>query len=70
MPENQNNNDMERCCEYHFNIINKYFENEGHCDESKNIVDELLNEVKTETIVVAMDKYTYKDLVSKYKRKK
>ena len=40
MPENVNNNDMEGCCEYHYNITNKYIENERHFDQSKNVVDE------------------------------
>ena len=71
MPENGNNNDMEGCSEDHFNITNKYIENERPYNESKNVVDEPVNKVKTETNeVVVVDKDTYKDLGTEYKKEK
>ncbi len=71
MPENGNNNDMERCCEYHFNITNKYIENERYKDESKNVVNGPVSKVKSETNeVVVVDKDTYKDLGIEYKKEK
>jgi hypothetical protein len=70
MPENGNDNDMERCCEYHFNITNQYIENERPYDESKNVVDEPVSKVKTETTEVVIDKDIYKELGSEYKKEK
>ena len=49
MPENGNNNDMERCCEYHLNITDQHIENKRPNAESKNVVNGPLSKVKTET---------------------
>ena len=67
---NNNNNDMERRCEYLFNITEEFVENERPCGEYKIVVNEPVYKAKTETTEVVIDKDHYKGLGFEYKRKK
>lgn len=72
MPESQNNNnnnDIERRCEYLFNIT-EFIENERPCGEYKIVVNEPVYKGKTDTTEVVIDKDNYKGLGFEYKKEK
>ena len=70
MTSSQNNNDLERCSESHFNITNNYTENKRLHNECKNVMHEPVSKIKTGTIKSIIDKYIYKYLGFEYKKEK
>ena len=70
MPSSQNNNDLERYSESHFNITNNYIENKRPHNECKNVMCKPVSKIKTETIRSIIDKYIYKYLGFEYKKEK